>query len=145
MLQLSHGSTWVIGCVAASSFVVAGLLIMTLYGNHRESNYVQARSVLPEFVQVLLPDIWLCHSNTNVRGHEYTYSKNLRNGATGPASYACGPDSKPIKMSPFDKRAREGVGPRPSALKQSMVNPKLKADPRDKPSRHDITANKNKK
>jgi hypothetical protein len=109
-VALSHAATWVIGSVASSSLVVGSIFVASIMadsslGNTRGSTFASMQ---------IIPNMWVCFSNTSARGHEYNYSKNLRNGATGPARLGCGDGARPVKISPMEKRSRNGPpGPRP--------------------------------
>ena len=74
------------------------------------------KSVQPRFDLFDRSDLWVCRKNTNIRGHEYTYSVNLRNGSTGPARLAC-EGVKPLNVSPMEPRARMG----PNGIRPPMM------------------------
>jgi len=110
-MAISHTASWIIGSLAASSVVVSGLFVYSLSDGTPSNPYERVSSFS------IIPDIWVWRKNTNIRGHEYTYAVNLRNGATGPARFAC-EGVKPISVSPMDARARMGPnGKRPPMIR----------------------------
>lgn len=116
-MQISHTASWIIGSIAASGFVVGGLIINAFIKDIPADPYQRVARYS------VVPDLWVCRKNTNARGHEYTYSVNLRNGSNGPARLAC-EGVKPINVSPMEPRARMGPnGVRPPLMR---TNPDAK-------------------
>ena len=109
-LAISHTASWIIGSVAASGFVVSSLFVHSLSDGAPPSPYKRVATYS------VVPDLWICRKNTNVRGHEYTYSVNLRNGSTGPSRLAC-EGVKPINVSPMEPRSRMG----PNGIRPPMM------------------------
>jgi len=110
-LAISHTASWIIGSLTASSVVVSGLFVYSLSDGSPSDPYERVSNFS------IIPDLWVCRKNTNIRGHEYTYAVNLRNGSTGPARLAC-EGVKPISVSPMDARARMGPnGKRPPLMR----------------------------
>jgi len=110
-MAISHTASWIIGSLTASSVVVSGLFVYSISDGAPSNPYDRVSSFS------IIPDVWVCRKNTNIRGHEYTYAVNLRNGSTGPARLAC-EGVKPISVSPMDARARMGPnGKRPPLMR----------------------------
>ena len=110
-LAISHTASWIIGSLTASSIVVSGLFVYSLRDGSPPNPYSRVSSYS------IVPDLWVCRKNTNIRGHEYTYSVNLRNGSTGPARLAC-EGVKPLNVSPMEPRSRMGPnGIRPPIMR----------------------------
>lgn len=82
---------WVLGSIASVIVFGAGLLI---YGIVESSSRLPARKVTIDAGEgaVVKIDNWVCVKGEDQRGSPYEYSKNSRNGATGPASLACKKD-----------------------------------------------------
>ena len=110
-LAISHTASWIIGSLTASSIVVSGLFVYSLRDGSPPNPYSRVSSYS------IVPDLWVCRKNTNIRGHEYTYSVNLRNGSTGPARLAC-EGVKPLNVSPMEPHSRMGPnGIRPPIMR----------------------------
>ena len=109
-MAISHTASWIIGSLTVSSVVVSGLFVYAISEGGPPNPYQRVSNFS------IVPDFWVCKKNTNIRGHEYTYSVNLRNGATGPARFAC-EGVKPISVSPMDSRARMG----PNGIRPPMM------------------------
>ena len=110
-MAISHTASWIIGSLTASSIVVSGLFVYSLRDDSPRDSYTRVASYS------VIPDLWVCRKNTNIRGHEYTYSVNLRNGSTGPPRLAC-EGVKPLNVSPMEPRSRMGPnGIRPPLMR----------------------------
>ncbi|MDC1208619.1 hypothetical protein N8005_04705 [Litorivicinus sp.] len=79
---------WIIISTATAIAFGAGLLIYGILDSNssRPNKVPSANSTSAEVVKI---DSWKCVQGTDARGSMYEYSKNQRNGASGPASRAC--------------------------------------------------------
>ena len=82
---------WILGSIGAFVLFGAGLLI---YGIVDSQSRVADRKVTIDAGEgaVVKIDRWECVKGQDQRGAQYEYSRNRRNGATGPASRACKKD-----------------------------------------------------
>ena len=82
---------WVLGSIASVVVFGAGLLI---YGIVDSNSRLPAQKVTIDAGEgaVVKIDRWECVKGEDQRGAPYEYSRNRRNGATGPASLACKKD-----------------------------------------------------
>ena len=82
---------WILGSIGAVIVFGAGLLI---YGIVDSQSRVTGRKVTIDAGEgtAVKIDRWECVKGQDQRGMQYEYSRNKRNGAAGPASYACKKD-----------------------------------------------------
>ena len=82
---------WILGSIGAVIVFGAGLLI---YGIVDSQSRIGGRMVTIDAGEgaAVKIDRWECVKGQDQRGMQYEYSKNKRNGATGPASHACKKD-----------------------------------------------------
>ena len=82
---------WILGSIGAVVLFGTGLLI---YGIVDSQSRVADRKVTIDAGEgaVVKIDRWECVKGQDQRGMQYEYSRNRRNGATGPASHACKKD-----------------------------------------------------
>ena len=82
---------WILGSIVAVIVFGAGLLI---YGIVDSQSRVGGRQVTIDAGEgtAVKIDRWVCVKGQDQRGMQYEYSRNKRNGATGPASHACKKD-----------------------------------------------------
>ncbi len=79
---------WIMGSIGV--VIVFGLSLLT-YGiidSNRRISGAKATIDAGEGAAIKI-DSWECMKGENQRGSPYEYSRNARNGATGPASIAC--------------------------------------------------------
>jgi len=85
---MSFELRWILGSIFAVVIAGTGLLI---YGIIDSNASPAGPKVTIDAGQgsVIKIDKWVCMKGQDQRGAQYQYSRNERNGATGPASLAC--------------------------------------------------------
>ena len=83
---------WIVGSLFTVILFSAGLLIYGIIESttsHAPPEPVTKDSGDGAVIKI---DQWECVKGSDARGNPYQYSKNMRNGASGPASLACKKD-----------------------------------------------------
>ena len=79
---------WIIGSIFSVVIFSAGLLIYGIIDSNA-SHAPPPKQTKDASGSMIKIDQWECVKGFDVREVPYQYSKNLRNGASGPASLAC--------------------------------------------------------
>jgi hypothetical protein len=79
---------WIIGSIAVVIVFGLGLLVYGIIDSNRSISRSKATIDAGEGAAIKI-DRWECMKGQDQRGAPYEYSRNARNGATGPASIAC--------------------------------------------------------
>ena len=80
---------WIMGSIFSVVIFSAGLLIYGIIDSNTSHAPPPLETKDASSGAVLKIDQWECMSGSDARGNPYQYSKNMRNGASGPASLAC--------------------------------------------------------
>ena len=79
---------WIFGSVAASLVFGAAILVYGIVSSIPPSKPFKTDNI-EEQSKVVKFDKWVCVKGRDARHSPYEYSRNIRNGASGPASLAC--------------------------------------------------------
>ena len=82
---------WIAGSLISVIIFGTGLLVYGIM-EANTSKAENSASLESNSNTVIKIDSWQCVISTDRRGTPYEYSRNARNGATGPASVACKKD-----------------------------------------------------
>lgn len=85
---MSFEFRWIIGSIFAVVIFGIGLLIYGIIDSNSSASGPKATIDAGQGAMVKI-DKWECMKAQDQRGAQYKYSRNARNGATGPASLAC--------------------------------------------------------
>lgn len=85
---MSFEFRWIIGSIFAVVIAGAGILIYGIIESNSSTHAPKATIDAGEGAVIKI-DNWECMRGEDQRGAPYQYSRNARNGATGPASLAC--------------------------------------------------------
>jgi hypothetical protein len=85
---MSFEFRWIIGSIFAVVIAGAGILIYGIIVSNTSVSAPKATIDAGEGAAIKI-DNWECMRGEDQRGAPYSYSRNARNGATGPASLAC--------------------------------------------------------
>jgi len=88
---MSFEFRWIIGSIFAVVIAGAGILIYGIIESNSSPSGAKA-TIDAERGSVIKIDKWECVKGQDQRGAQYQYSRNARNGASGPASLACKKD-----------------------------------------------------
>ena len=79
---------WIMGSIGVVIVFGLGLLTYGIIDSNRSMSGTKATIDAGEGAAIKI-DRWACMKGEDQRGSPYEYSRNARNGATGPASIAC--------------------------------------------------------
>ncbi len=79
---------WIMGSIGVVIVFGLGLLIYGIIESNRSMSGTKVTIDAGEGAAIKI-DSWECMKGEDQRGAPYEYSRNARNGATGPASLAC--------------------------------------------------------
>jgi hypothetical protein len=79
---------WIMGSIGVVIVFGLGLLTYGIIDSNRSMSGTKATIDAGEGAAIKI-DRWECMKGEDQRGSPYEYSRNARNGATGPASIAC--------------------------------------------------------
>ena len=83
---------WIMGSIFAVIAFGMGLLIYGIIVSNTSASGSKQTIDAGDGALIKI-DKWECMKKLDIRGNPYSYSRNARNGATGPASLACKKES----------------------------------------------------
>ena len=83
---------WIMGSIGVVIVFGLGLLVYGIIDSNRSMSGPKATIDAGDGAAIKI-DSWQCMRALDQRGTPYAYSRNARNGATGPATLACKKDN----------------------------------------------------